>query len=495
MALCESCAKGRGISAGKGSLELGIDDLIGVGLASSPSLGQSIRCPGCGLDVATLKREGRLGCSECVDTFFDEVSGAVARGTALSGSRPSASSLAAAGPETSRLRRELEAAVAAEDYEKAARVRDELSRSDEDLSHGAGSRLAAASFPYDPGALADAGGEADDVVLFSSARVFRDIAGLPFPGSPSGPSAPSRAAILEKILQRGRWRSASMAALGPVSRRSLSERGIVPRGYAADDGAVLLSSDADGAFVLLDEGDHLRVRSVRPGLDARGALGEALACAERIGEDFDFAWRDGIGWICSRVSDCGLACSVSATIHIPAIAAAGMRDRLFRSLMSDGVAVHGSYSSGEESAGSIYELRIDPARASSIEELAAGIDSVVAKVIAAERRARAEISDRGRDALADAEGRAFGIARHCRLLGAEEAASLLSVLRLAALRASLLGADPRAIGSLLPALGPGSVALASGLSEIPPAASLDLLRARLVKDSLAHAEYRVEEGV
>jgi len=498
MALCESCAKGRGISAGKGSLELSIDDLIGDSLESPPGPGAGAFCPSCGLDVATLRREGRLGCAGCADAFFDEISKAVGRRTA---GRPRElaieKGLAASifpDPEPARLRSELEAAVASEDYEKAARLRDELALRDFGAAALPGELSSSAGFAYDPRAFLGAEGAEDDVVLRSSAEVYRDIADLPFPGSPRGPAAPSRAVLLEKILSYGRWRSATMAELGPVARRSLSERGIVPRGYAADDDAVLLSSVPPGVFALLDEGDHLRVRSVHPGLDAGAALGRALAFADRVGADLHFARKDGIGWICARVSDCGLACAVSATMHIPAIVAAGMRDRLFRSLMSDGVSIRGSYSSGEESAGSVYELSVDPSGADSAGELADGLDAAAAKVIAAERRARAELAERGRDSLVDAEGRAFGIARHCRLLGADEAASVLSVLRLAALRASLAGVDHRVIGSLIPALGPGSVALSSGLREIPPAATLDFLRARIVKDALALAEYRVEEG-
>src|SRR5208337_1260464 len=119
MALCESCAKGRGISAGKGSLELSIDDLIGDNLESPPGPGAGAFCPSCGLDVATLRREGRLGCAGCADAFFDEISKAVGRGTA---GRPSELAIqkgltasAFSDAEPARLLSELEAAIASED--------------------------------------------------------------------------------------------------------------------------------------------------------------------------------------------------------------------------------------------------------------------------------------------------------------------------------------------------------------------------------------------
>jgi protein-arginine kinase len=285
-----------------------------------------------------------------------------------------------------------------------------------------------------------------------------------------------------------------MAELGPVGRRSLSERGVVLRGYAADDDAVLISSAAEGAYAILDEGDHLRVRGQRPGLDAMAALAPPLAFALRLGQDFEFARKSGIGWISSRLADCGLGSSLSVTVHLPALAATGMRDRLFRALLADGVVVRGFYSSGEESVGSVYELGIEPSAVNSVEMLVSSITAAAVKVIAAERRARAEISERGRDALVDAEGRAFGIIRYCGLLVAEEAASLVSILRLGALRGSFTGVDQSSLALLLTALGPGSVALAQGLREMPAASTIDSLRARLVKDAFARAEYRVEEG-
>jgi protein-arginine kinase len=285
-----------------------------------------------------------------------------------------------------------------------------------------------------------------------------------------------------------------MSELGPVGRRSLSERGIASRGYTADDDAVVVSNPSLRTYALFDEGDHLRIRTIVPGLDAGAALAPALALADRLGQDFTFARRPGIGWICTRLADCGLGCSLSATVHIPALAAVGMRDRLFRTLLSEGLAVRGFYSSSEESAGSVYEIGSESSTADSLRELAASFSAAVARVATAERRARSEISARDQGALVDAEGRAFGITRHFGLASAEEAASLISVLRLAALRGSLTGADFRILGLLLLALGPGSVALAAGLREMPPAASLDAFRTREVKAALSGAEYKVEES-
>jgi protein arginine kinase len=501
--LCEFCANGRGISAGKGGLELNIDDLISAGSEGDRPSGKTAVCPRCGLEVGALRREGRLGCVVCTDVFHDEILKALGRRPKLGRqSRPAASAkmparAAEPGAQDSsqslvRLARRLESALESEDYEEAARLRDELS-SLGSIGSAAPCQpsLPLTDFPFRPGSSP---GPEDDVVLSTSARVYRNVANLPFPASPRGSSAPSRSVLLDRIQDLGPWRPRTMAGLHPAARRALSERGIVTRGYASDDTAPLLTHVSLQAFILLDEGDHLRLRTILPGFDVETALSQALDATALLARGIDFAAREDIGWICARVSDCGLGCSISATLHLPALSAAGMRDRIFRSLLAEGLAIRGFYSSTEESAGAIYEIGLESSSAPSEAAMAAHFSEAIARLVASERRARSEIAERGRAALQDAEGRAFGITRWFGLSGTEEAASLLSVLRLASLRGSLAGADHRILGSLLLSLGSGSIALASGLEELPPAADQDLHRARIVKEALASAEYRIEEG-
>jgi protein arginine kinase activator len=505
--LCEECAKSRGIVAEKGSLDLNIDDLIGASLDLAPPRAKRAACPSCGLELADLLREGRLGCASCADAFSAEIGQALGRRLPraaeedLSFLGPAVPSPAKAPPRN--LEAELEAALAREDYENAALLRDELSmRRDAEPGIDRGRAVPAsvasasaypADFPIGADSFTHAEGRDDDVVLWSSAKVYRDIEGIPFPGSPGGSPSPSRSMILERLLSYGAWGSRTMAELGPALRRSLSERGVLPRGYAADEEAVVASLPREGCYALLDEGDHLRLRAIRPGFDPLSALASSLAQAERIGRDIPFARRPDLGWVCSRLADCGLGASLSVLVHLPAIVAAGMRDRLFRALMAEGAVLRGFYSTGEESSGSLYEIAVEPSVSPSLRAMASALSQAVAKAAQSERRARDEITARARTALADAEGRAFGIALHCGLLGAEEAASLVSTLRLASLRGSLKGADPRALGSLLLSFGAGSVAHAGGLRELPEPEEADALRAQLVKAALAKADYTGRE--
>lgn len=482
--LCELCARERGISVGKGSLDLNIDDLIGKTLDTKPTRHRPLACPSCGQEFEALRSSGRLGCASCADVFSVELRHMLGRSfPAFDFSSISSGEL---------LVPELEAALASEDYEKASSLRDEISHGS--VGESVFPSLASSDFPLTPDPFASKSGPDDDVVLQTSAWVYRDLEGLPFPHSPHGPAAPSRALLLERFSSDSSWHSIPVSGLDPACRRALSERGLTSRGYAADEESVVLSKPAAGCYALLDETDHLRLRALRPGFNPGRTWAAALDEAQSLGRELSFARRPEFGWVCARLSDCGLGSSLGALLHLPALSAAGLRDRLFRALMAEGLILRGYYSSSEDSSGSVYELCIEGSRAPSARAMLDLFSSSVAKAVEAERRARTGLSERALESLFDAEGRAFGILRYCRSLGAEEAASLVSTLRLAALRGSLKGAGARQLGTLLLSLGSGSLCMASGLRELPLPSAIDSLRSYSVKNALSEAEINDEEG-
>ena len=90
----------------------------------------SIQCPGCGLDLEELRRQGRVGCEQCYQTFDAYLSESLER---LHGATHHVGRLPGL-PEGELERRqrveglkgELQDAVREEDYERAANLRDEI---------------------------------------------------------------------------------------------------------------------------------------------------------------------------------------------------------------------------------------------------------------------------------------------------------------------------------------------------------------------------------
>ena len=129
--LCEDCAKAKGINDPTGFAMA--DVMLGLGASQEldPSAGTvEIKCPRCGFSQADFKKSGRLGCPECYQVFAEGLAGLLKtmhKGTRHTGKTPEA--LRQSRDQAERLKllnKKLAKAIEAEDFELAAKVRDEL---------------------------------------------------------------------------------------------------------------------------------------------------------------------------------------------------------------------------------------------------------------------------------------------------------------------------------------------------------------------------------
>lgn len=131
--LCLECAEEKGIDVQKPG-PYGLGDLV-AGLIDTTADTDSekisrVRCPNCGYAYSDFKKVGRFGCPECYDAFSGQLLPLLRHihgGTHHGGRAP-------AGHEEERearrrvtaLRKDLDEAVRHEDYERAAKIRDEI---------------------------------------------------------------------------------------------------------------------------------------------------------------------------------------------------------------------------------------------------------------------------------------------------------------------------------------------------------------------------------
>lgn len=129
--LCERCAAERGLAVESNPVNTPLVDFlaqIGKGVPEGQANG---RCPSCGMTSAQLRQAGRLGCSACYEHFDEHLRGLLRRlhgGTKHVGKvvlpyDPTEDDVTA---RIVSLRRSLERAVEAEDFEFAASIRDQL---------------------------------------------------------------------------------------------------------------------------------------------------------------------------------------------------------------------------------------------------------------------------------------------------------------------------------------------------------------------------------
>lgn len=127
--LCEACAAKSGVDV-QGPLSIS-DILLGLGVAKEPAGGGAERsCPRCHMRRTDFKKTGRFGCSECYTAFAEELPPllkAMHRASQHTGKIPQRESARVmASAELATLQQNMEKAIAAENFEEAARLRDSI---------------------------------------------------------------------------------------------------------------------------------------------------------------------------------------------------------------------------------------------------------------------------------------------------------------------------------------------------------------------------------
>ena len=142
--MCRDCALARGISSDPKSLENSIGELFKELSDISRKLesDNSRMCPVCGTSISKIKKTGLAGCPECYSVFKGDIKKMLSdKGIAATycGSMPHRlASVHSVLTDRIMLQNKLNAAVANEDYEKAAMYRDYLKALEKNPVYGAG---------------------------------------------------------------------------------------------------------------------------------------------------------------------------------------------------------------------------------------------------------------------------------------------------------------------------------------------------------------------
>ncbi len=146
--LCEGCSKEKGVTDPTGFALA--EMLLGFGHGEKiDTVPQEKTCAACGMPHTTFRKTGRLGCAKCYTVFgegMDNLLKAMHKGTRHIGKVPAGRAAAKPAPaaplptvppvpavptvekSVTEMRAALEAAIATEQFEEAARLRDEIRR-------------------------------------------------------------------------------------------------------------------------------------------------------------------------------------------------------------------------------------------------------------------------------------------------------------------------------------------------------------------------------
>ena len=322
----------------------------------------------------------------------------------------------------------------------------------------------------------------------------RALVGQLFPGWADEEQSIRSAEALESALEAtGRFDLLRLSGTDTLDRRAALERDLVPQSYAVRSGS-LLAFDRDGpAWCTINETDHLRIRAEASGADLAEAYRRAGTIDEILGESLDYAFSPDAGYICAEIADWGTGLSASVTVHLPALAMAGLVDRALRTALDSGLSVHGFWSDESASSGALYELETPRGAWTDEESTLVRLGDAVERIAAYEKGAREELLAHDPETVRDAVFRAFGTARYARRVSYDEGAEILSRLRLGAWAGMISGLEGNKASSGFYGLRNAHLlkylaGAGESVGDAPAPVRVEEIRARVLRSLVADAD-------
>ena len=161
--LCGECMQKLGLSLNGGEISGFLSSILSILSQSAEEKDNSPVCSGCGMHYSAFERTGRLGCAQCYHDFAEQLRPVLQRihgNIQHEGRKPAHFEETPARPELSplekkkeELRLKMEEAVVSENFEDAAKYRDELRALDEQEKTVAPLETQAASVPDEKGEI------------------------------------------------------------------------------------------------------------------------------------------------------------------------------------------------------------------------------------------------------------------------------------------------------------------------------------------------------
>ncbi|HWL92805.1 MAG TPA: protein arginine kinase [Phycisphaerae bacterium] len=343
-------------------------------------------------------------------------------------------------------------------------------------------------FPQHAGQWLGPPGPRSEIVISSRIRLARNLAGFPFL---SRASEDQRRELADKIrihLDRkataGKWEYFDLDQLDELDRQVLVERHLISRQLVEAKGTrgVSIAQD-ETTSVMVNEEDHLRIQSLRCGLQLDEIWNEVNAVDDRIEDRLDYAFHPRYGYLTACPTNVGTGIRVSVMLHLPALKLTGEIERVFRAAKDMHLAVRGLYGEGTEATGDLFQISNQVTLGRTEEDVVNEFRAmVIPRIIDYENLAREALMKEKPLALDDRIFRSYGILKNARTISSEETMLHLSHLRMGVHLGRIRDIDMRTLNELFLVTQPAHLQRLMGerlTGEQRSSARADLIRSKL----------------
>lgn len=326
-----------------------------------------------------------------------------------------------------------------------------------------------------------------DIVITSRIRLARNLVGEPFPG---WAKKEQRAAILADLLPKVEALpemedafAEDMANLDQIKKQVLVEKHLISREQAAkSSGSAAVINREQTISIMINEEDHLRMQSIRSGLD----LSQAFAALDRVdnqlSEQMPFAFDAKLGYLTACPTNLGTGMRASAMLHLPGMVLSDSVNQVISAVQKIGLAVRGLYGEGTEALANLFQISNQHTLGQHESVLIARLEKVIEQIISHERNARLKLMQDNPAKVSDHIGRAYAILRYAHILESKEAFTHLSMLRMGSDLGLLPVEHGRMLDTILVEIQPAHLQISS--QKKLTAGERDMLRAQMLREKL-----------
>jgi len=203
-----------------------------------------------------------------------------------------------------------------------------------------------------PGEWLRGEGPHHQIVISSRIRLARNLRNHAFPG---WAKKAERIAILDLIRPRVEQLAEmqdsfaeSLQDLSALERQVLVERHLISREHAAKGtGSAVVMNRRQTLSVMINEEDHLRMQSIRSGLQLKQAFKLVDKIDSALEEKLEFAYDQRLGYLTACPTNVGTGMRASAMLHLPGLVLSELINQVIQAVSKIGLAVRGLYGEGQ----------------------------------------------------------------------------------------------------------------------------------------------------
>jgi len=275
-----------------------------------------------------------------------------------------------------------------------------------------------------------------DVVLSSRARLARNLEGFPFVNRSTTSDCMEVASLMSPICEQEdqthplQW--VDMDDLDPNTTDMFVERHLISSNLAQSTHPRAIAVGPElSRSIMINEEDHVRIQSIRPGLQLQEVREDVHALDLRTEELIAYAFDEQLGFITACPTNLGTGARFSVMLHLPGLRIIKDLQRVHNSCEGMSLAIRGYRGEGSGTIADLFQVSNQITLGNTEEQLCNLLEvDFLPPVIEWERKARNTVANEHSDKLDDQTFRSLGILQNARMLTAEEAMKCLGNIRL-----------------------------------------------------------------